>query len=72
MNDAREVRILLYEICDLTPVKMSMFVFWVVTPCELVVHTSVSQEHTLSIFGAKDGNCPFPRNVRIYLQAQTA
>jgi hypothetical protein len=46
-----------YEICDLTPVKMSMFVFWVVTPCELV-HTSVSQEHTLSIFGTKDA--PFP------------
>jgi hypothetical protein len=40
----------LYEI--LTVMKMSILVFWVVTPRELAGGKHVSEEHTASILGA--------------------
>jgi hypothetical protein len=49
----------------LTAVKMSMLVFWVVTPCGLVgrYSTNVSEEYTASIFRVEDGGIMFLRNV---------
>jgi hypothetical protein len=38
----------------LTAAKMSLVVFWVVTPCGLLVGTDVSEEPTASIFTLKE------------------
>jgi hypothetical protein len=38
----------------LADVRMSMLIFWVVTPSDLHVDTNVSEEHTASIFKAKN------------------
>jgi hypothetical protein len=37
----------------ITAVKMSILVFWVVTPCRLYEDTNVSEKHNVSIFRAK-------------------
>jgi hypothetical protein len=47
VNDSKCVR---FEI--LTAAKMTMLVFWVVTPCGLLVDTNVSEEHTAPTFRA--------------------
>jgi hypothetical protein len=46
---------------------MWIFVLWVVTPCELVVVTSVSEEHIAPTFFPEDGNIISLRNVGIYM-----
>jgi hypothetical protein len=56
-----------YEV--LTAMKMSMFVFWVVTPCGLV---SRFQRFGETHFSPEDGDSTFPRNVFICLQVHTA
>jgi hypothetical protein len=40
----------------LTVVKMTMLLFWDMTPCGLVGDTDVSEKHTVSIFRAEDGD----------------
>jgi hypothetical protein len=59
----------------LRAVKMSMLVFWVVTPCGLVGRYHISEKHTVSIFrvfGLEDGNSMFLQNVDICLQVHMA
>jgi hypothetical protein len=53
--------------------KMSLLVLWVATPCEPVgrLDTTVSEEHTVSIFSPEDGDSMFLRNFGIYLQVHT-
>jgi hypothetical protein len=38
---------------------MMMFVFWVVTQCEFVIDTNVSEEHVASISNPEDGGSMF-------------
>jgi hypothetical protein len=56
----------------LTVTKMKL-VFWVVTPCGLVVGSiKVSEEHTACNFSPEGGGSMFVRNVDINLQVYTA
>jgi hypothetical protein len=43
--------------------RMSMLVFWVVTPCKLVDRKNLSEEHTASKFIPEDGAIMFLRNM---------
>jgi hypothetical protein len=52
--------------------KMLMLVFWVATPCGLVVDINVLQEHTASIFNPEDGASMSLGNIYIYLQIHMA
>jgi hypothetical protein len=54
----------------LTAVKMSMFVFWVVTPCGLVGRCNVSEEHTASILNPEDGDSMF-LNTLVYISTRS-
>jgi hypothetical protein len=42
--------------------------FWDLTPCRLVDDTNILQEHTASIFRAKEGGSMFLQNVDTHLQ----
>jgi hypothetical protein len=53
-------------------VKIMMMVFWVVTPCGLVGGTSVSEEHTASIFISEDVGSMLLQNADTYLQVHQA
>jgi predicted permease len=62
---------LIFEV--LPEVKLSILVFWLVTPCGLsgTVHASVSDKHQISSSRLKIGGCVFIGSVGIFLQVHT-
>jgi hypothetical protein len=55
----------------LPEVKLSILVFWLVTPCGLVGTVSVSDKHQISSSRLKIGGCVFIGSVGIFLQVHT-
>jgi hypothetical protein len=51
----------------LAAVKISMFFFWVVTPCIPKVDTNVSVKQAVLIFNPEDGDSMFLRYIGMYL-----